>query len=202
MQNNRYLNSFTFSKHLPWNLFWPGLSSWTLPCASHPGPLARADSMVISPACWLTHILPGWEGTLVRVSSLWTVCRWGQNIRQIKPTNKYLVMTQKLETGKKKLSEEKNTAAFFLANFETAFVLLKHRCRKLCSLWSKYTQLEMKVSGWVSEKVRAPEMITSLSRWWYPPHGLEDIPLVFQVWGQAFHRLRHTKWLTKLSCSW
>ena len=133
MQNNRYLNSFTFSKHLPWNLFWPGLSSWRLPCASHPGPLARADSMVISPACWLTHTLPGWEGTLVGVSSLWTVCRWGQNIRQLKPTNN-LVMTQKLETGNKKLNEEKNTAAFFLANFKTAFVLLKQMQKALFAM--------------------------------------------------------------------
>ena len=54
-------------------------------------------------------------------------------------TRKYLVMTQKLETGNKKLNEEKNTAAFFLANFKTAFVLLKQMQEALFAMVKVHT---------------------------------------------------------------
>ena len=149
MQDDRYLNSFTSSNHFPWSLFWPGLSSWTLPCVHStqdhcPGPIP-----------WWSVPHAGWLTPFEAAKVLFCQSQDSLQMRPKRKTDqirKYLVMTQKLETGKKKLSEEKNTVAFFLANFKTAFLLLKHRCRKLCLLWSKYTQLEMNVSGWVSEK--------------------------------------------------
>lgn len=172
MQNDRYLNLSTPSKHFPWNLLGRGLFNCIHRMNIPPGPLARGSSTVIDrAACCSPHVRQAEKVPFCYTTVL-------LDSPQIRQKNKACEHFQWLDVRnnqrKKKLSGEKTIAAFVLANSEKSF-LLKGRSRKIWPFATVQVHITLSESFRVAVgEWQAPETIIWLSRW-CPWTGPEDI---------------------------